>query len=101
MASDLISRKELKKFTTVFAEDYGVKVAEMFRDIVNQQPTVDAVEVVHGEWIYGNWDENHHWVSGSKKVRCSKCWRAFDSDNLNVWNWCPHCGADMRGVDNE
>ena len=80
MASDLISRKELKKFTGTFADVYNVKVAEMFRDIVNQQPTVDAVEV----------------------VRCKDCGFLQGCKNgqyLGLEGYCSH-GAKMDGGKN-
>ena len=52
-------------------------------------PTVDAVEVVHGQW------ELH--ANGS--ATCSVCHRttlyAWDFDN--AFNYCPHCGAKMDG----
>ena len=67
------------------------------RDLLDEQPTIEAIPVVHGEWKYGDWDKGGHWVSGSKKVRCSHCHRVFDSDNLNIWHWCPQCGAKMKG----
>ena len=56
---------------------------------VNEQPTADVRENVRGEWHDGD---------------CSCCgwsWRdiAYDSDLHNGLqsNFCPNCGADMRG----
>ena len=46
----LIDADALKKnYTNTFAEKYGVKGAEMFRDIVNQMPTAYDTEVVVAE----------------------------------------------------
>ena len=46
----LIDADALKKnYTNTFAEKYGVKGAEMFRDIVNQMPTAYDVEKVVAE----------------------------------------------------
>ena len=101
MDSDLISREEF--IETYCEENCGERKCTDSSDkcifilSLLKHPTVDAVEVVHGEWIYGKWDENHHWVSGAEKVRCSECWRVFDRDNLNIWHWCPQCGAKMDG----
>lgn len=108
--SDLISRsallEEVKSLrVTVMGLRAGKGVlheyAEQYRDtllrIINEQPASEAAQVVHGEWKYGDWDKGGHWVSGSKKVRCSHCHRVFDSDNLNIWHWCPQCGAKMKG----
>lgn len=64
--------------------------------VVESQPTADAAKVVHGVWTYGKW-ERGHWVIGNERCRCSVCDRTFPVDNLNVWNYCPHCGAEMSG----
>jgi hypothetical protein len=62
--------------------------------IIEAQPTVDAVEVVHGEWgeIYTCHGER---LWG---YRCSQC----EADNSEKSNYCPNCGAKMDGgKDNE
>lgn len=52
---------------------------------IDDQPTVDAVEVVHGHWIT---------VEGREHlgVVCSNCHKWFGEKT----NYCPNCGADMR-----
>ena len=50
-------------------------------------PTVDAVEVVHGEWIY--WRDN----DGLKRCKCSECLTSYGCLDTP---YCPNCGADMR-----
>lgn len=59
--------------------------------IVSKQPTVDAAEVVHGEWI---WNEDCEcWV-------CSVCERSALNNyrGLSVNSeYCPHCGKKMDG----
>ena len=52
---------------------------------VDLQPTVDAVEVVHGRWL-------RHW----NNYICDAC-------NDYAWlkyNYCPNCGAKMDGDGN-
>ena len=67
-------------------ERYGVS------GVINAQPTVDAVPVRHGKWIYGN---DFHWFTAS----CNKCGyqRRTDikADGWNQWRYCPNCGAEM------
>ena len=63
---------------------------------LDEAPTVDAVEVVHGRWEYGKWEQGH-WVKGNERCRCSVCNRDFAVDNLNIWHGCPHCLAKMDG----
>ena len=62
-------------------------------------PTVDAVPVVHGKWIYSN---EIHWYTAS----CNKCGyqRRTDikAEGWNQWKFCPNCGAKMdEGGGNE
>lgn len=62
--------------------------------IVWNAPTVDAVPVRHGKWIYGN---DFHWYTAS----CNKCGyqRRTDikADGWNQWMYCPNCGTKMDG----
>lgn len=59
---------------------------------INHAPTIDAVPVVHGKWIYSN---DFHWYTAS----CNKCGyqRRTDikADGWNQWKFCPNCGARM------
>ena len=48
---------------------------------LNNTPTVDAVEVVHGRWKNGT---------------CTNCGQV----DFSKPNYCPNCGADMRGNGN-
>lgn len=63
-------------------------VADMI-DRVESQPDVDAVPVVHGEWIP---------VKGGFR-KCSRCGIAFSILANAVCNrdFCPNCGAKMDG----
>ena len=61
-------------------------------------PSADVVERKHGEWIGKN---------GNRK-RCLECGEFALYKFVNVGsfhekqsNFCPHCGADMRGNNNE
>ena len=68
-------------------------------DAIVEAPTVDAVEVVHGRWLYD---------SGSGKYFCSACDEealSFKKDTLYggdlyevcLTDYCPNCGAKMDG----
>lgn len=59
---------------------------------LNTLPTVDAVEVVHGRWIY-KWDADRDPKKLFVRIVCSEC-------NLHTGqksNYCPCCGAKMDG----
>lgn len=62
---------------------------------IDEQPTADAVEVVHGEWIKAD--------SMPRSAKCSECncWITRHTINENWFRYCPHCGAKMDGGDKE
>ena len=72
----------------VYNEDFYKAEIDDFCLMVDCFPTVDAVEVVHSEWIFNS--------DGSGT--CKHCHRttknAWDYDRC--MNFCPGCGADMR-----
>jgi hypothetical protein len=69
------------------------EVIKAIRDIVEViSPTVNAVEVVHGEWRMGE--------SGVVYF-CSQCRCAAHPRESERWKYCPHCGAKMDGKVNE
>lgn len=51
--------------------------------IVDEQPTVDAVVVVHGHWLYYS----------TTMQECSNCQR---HTARHKFKYCPHCGAVME-----
>ena len=48
---------------------------------LNHAPTVDAVPVRHGKWL---------WLDG---VRCSQC--NYKLETTGLPSYCPNCGARM------
>ena len=61
---------------------------------IERTPTVDAVPVVHGEWIH------HYRDSGEPiddKWYCSECHMC--NAHRRTW-YCPDCGAKMDGDTN-
>ena len=55
-------------------------------------PTIDAVPVVHGEWISDRLVTTNGGTYGVR--RCSRC-EAYYQDIGYGWNYCPNCGARM------
>ena len=89
------------KFITCDIEDLS---HEEFEQLVNAQPTVDAVEVVHGEWERCSGDLH----SSGYAVYCSVCNKTHFVHNkyslgglyghkelFELPNYCPNCGAKM------
>ena len=65
------------------------------KEVMDEQPTVDAVPVRHGMWL-----PKHHYIAGHEFVSghiCSEC----GDDALNaegdefLTDYCPNCGARM------
>ena len=65
---------------------------------IKKMPTVDAVEVVHGEW---NTIEDDY--VGLVALQCSKCNEEYWFEEelpTKGYNYCPNCGAKMDGDGN-
>ena len=62
--------------------------------ILTNAPAADVVERVYGEWQHKCFE----WT-GLDVVECSRCHKDAYRESLFVrfGNFCPYCGADMRG----
>ena len=67
-------------------------VQAALKRMIDNAPTVDAVEVVHGRWI----DTPHAY--GFVTPRCSACLQF--SKYHEKYDYCPNCGAKMDGGGN-
>lgn len=56
--------------------------------LIDEQPTIEAVQVVHGEVVtkVGDWGVMHQ--------ECSVCGEGLEWKSYP--NFCPNCGADLR-----
>lgn len=59
-------------------------------DEIRAIPAADVVEVKHGQWEH----TPTYWIY------CSVCGREPNEYNERV-NFCPYCGAQMRGLEDE
>ena len=85
--SRLIDADAFLKRNEVYAdcEFNHPKYQDTLREIVEAEPSVDAVEVVHGEW--------EKYLNEGLLWRCSIC-----GSRINVpYHYCPNCGAKMDG----
>lgn len=57
---------------------------------VKAMPAADVVEVRHGEWKHVVY---HNGRTPDEDMICSEC----GASGLPNWNYCPNCGADLRG----
>ena len=85
--SDLISREALLENMEKYCDMQDLYLPTHFIDMVEDVPTVEAVPVVHGEWIDGC---------------CSNCGAYVPTDSRIDFiseedcNFCYSCGASMR-----
>ena len=100
----LIDADELKQSALGLGEDVVCDDCTCeFINLIDAQPTIDAVPVVHGHWV---WDEDGiDWNIGAWK--CSRCRcrnrNIHESKDTIPLRWagskyCPQCGAKMDEV---
>ena len=85
--SRLIYAEELKT-ALISCRDLGRRSCEAVAKVIDEQPTIEAVPVVHGEWKY---------YKKQGIAVCTNCSfeRKLDNDFGKAIT-CPNCGADMR-----
>ncbi len=55
------------------------------KELIERRKAADVAEVRHGRWIV------------TDVVTCSECRHFTKSEFAGRWNYCPNCGALMRG----
>ena len=91
----LIDAEKCYCIAKAYHSDFEQNLANLhsLRELLDDCPTVDAVEVVHGRW------EQRKILDyfGSKICfRCTECKTHWDAKS----NYCPNCGAKMDGDGN-
>lgn len=88
--ADALTRCIEQKFDAHYGNTCYQFIHDFFRCVqrlIRKAPTIEARPVVRGEWKQS--------ILADDFFRCSVC--------SSVWNrkfeFCPHCGADMRGVE--
>lgn len=99
--------KKAKTLCAVFPPEMREVLIGMYDEFIEEignQPTVDAVEVVHGWWkgyvhsALVRWKDGEPVWADRNVYRCSRC----DFGTIAKHNYCPNCGAKMDGgKDNE
>ena len=96
---ELISRKrlidELVKIAKTSESDWrGIKFsAREIKFLIELQKTIESRP--KGKWIERKCREGY-----SESGTCSECGKKISNNfyfNKNDYNYCPNCGADMRG----
>ena len=95
--NDLISREAaIDAVRTYYDDEYAL--ADSIEELIEKLPSAQP-ERKKGKWI----EEDDGW--DGVYWRCSECDGAFclvdGTPKENEYNFCPNCGADMRGEDDE
>lgn len=73
---------------SIWSKTYEVEALRAINELLNQIPTADVRENIKGEW--------KHTIT--YYPYCSECgWMPEEDEMLHTKDFCPHCGADMRG----
>ncbi len=91
--SDLIDREAVREFIKSYGHSTDV-VYHMEKHLY-EVPTINAVPVVHGEWIYHNY-ENGNWY-----CTCSNCGKGDLHAIKGTVPYCWNCGARMDGGEHD
>lgn len=70
-------------------------VVKWSRKTINEQPTIDAVPVVHGKWIESPDNDGMDYECSNLKCKCRISYNG--SRVSGDFNYCPNCGAKMDG----
>lgn len=67
--------------------------------IIKSVPTADRPQ---GEWIDKGWKGDWQFETDGR----GHCWKVFECSVCNGWDtrktrFCPHCGARMKGADDD
>ena len=87
----MANEKRLIDANAIDYENIWCTQHELWRlhNFIESLPTVDAVEVVHGEWV----------VCGDGEYvpfMCSACGKTTSWYHAQTANYCPNCGAKME-----
>ena len=94
--SDLISRRALRKYMRDYKWEFSLgsdftKAMEM----IDTQPTIEAVPVVRGEWKFCDISTSYLEPPSGDTCECSVCGFIIDVSETN-YNFCPNCGKAVR-----
>ena len=87
--SDLIDRIELMRQIAEFGREIP---KDQVMEVIARMEDVEVEDRPKGEWVY---HRNELSCVRWNKWECTVCHRRQE----NTYNFCPNCGADMRGED--
>ena len=83
------------KFEEFIRENCKDSLVDLWCELVRRQPTIEAVPVVHGEWV-----DDTGCLDSVRQYKCSNCGKK-PIVNMNyvsiLSDFCPNCGCCMKG----
>lgn len=73
-----------------------LKAYQDIRDGIKEEPTIEP-ERKTGEWIGTEYDGYADGNPVYYEWKCSKCGCIIEEGGRPTYNYCPQCGANMRG----
>lgn len=70
-----------------------------FQQEVDQIRRIEAEPARTGSWIISSKEQTGCLIP--VECRCSRCGQQIDPDSSRLFRYCPNCGADMRGEQDE
>lgn len=91
--ADALKENIRKNYVICTVGHYFDELFQDFYNAIDEQPTIEAKPVRHGKWIG---------YAGTIGNECSVCGKWIDVlQGTAEMNYCPNCGADMRGESND
>ena len=79
------------------AKSFGKRGGLIHTSDIDAMPTVDAVPVVHSEWIPKEKSDTPYGL----EMECAKCGFSVIVNDALYFKFCPVCGAKMDGKDGD
>ena len=86
--ADMLYENALTAVSMSFVSDNKKQAAMAVAEMIRSAQTVDAQPVIHGEW--------RSYSPLTDTFECNQCGYQVIDESFRT-NFCPHCGADMRG----
>lgn len=102
--TDLICKSDVLE---TYAELYDIfddylNIVKELHKVYDKILAIPSAEPKRGEWIDKGWHGDWQFETDGR----GNCWKVFECSNCNTaskvqTNFCPHCGARMKGVNDE
>jgi len=96
-AIDALARTAREKFN--LSDEFNHYLAGLMDGeiAIRQLPSVEVEPVKRGKWLYDGFDGYNMLGEEFRWKKCSLCGYSYSTALSKSHNYCPNCGADMRG----